>query len=442
LQRALQVLGGAIKVGDISGSIGVAIGRNIRQVINQFPSLTAEQVAQLLELRSALLGLDAEKYRLATILADKTSDFTGREHVFEAIDRFLAHNRSGYLIIEGEPGLGKSAILAEYVRRTNCIAHFNMRSQGIVRASQFLEHVCAQLIADRGLPYVALPADAARDAAFLDKLLREAMQAQPAERLVIAVDALDEADPAGQGDCSNLLCLPPVLPDGVYFIMTKRPNGIALVAQAPQETLDLMQFAARNRDDVERYLARCAERPQVQDWIGRQKEPTAAAFVRDLAELSENNFMYLRYVVPELERGRYQDLSIKELPLGLKGYYWDHWLRMGMQARPLPKLKIHIVYILSEVRQPVSTQMVFDILVHNKFEVDLLDVQDVLREWRQFLDEQPYPDGKRWSVYHASFRDFLNREDIIQAAAVTIQGINALIADYLWAGLVGDEVDA
>jgi hypothetical protein len=441
VRQALQVLGDAIEVGNISGSTGVAIGRNIRVVVNQFPNLTAGQVAQLLELRSALMGLDVEKYRLASILVDKTTGFTGREHVFQAIDDFLAKYSSGYLTIEGEPGLGKSAILAEYVRRTNCVAHFNVRSLGIVRASQFLENVCAQLIADRGLPYVALPADATQDGAFLDRLLREAMEAQPDERLVIAVDALDEADPASQGSCSNLLCLPPTLPEGVYFIMTKRPVEISLVAQAPQEPLDLMAFPAENRNDVERFLARCTERPQVQAWIQRQKEPTAAAFVKDLADLSEDNFMYLRHVVPAIERGQYQDLSIDKLPLGLEQYYFDHWTWMGMRDEVLPKLKIRIVYILSEVRQPVSARMVYDILVYNKFDVDILDVQNVLTEWRQFFDAQPTSESMRWSVYHASFRDFLNRRDIIQAAGVTIQGINELIADYLWAGLFGDEVD-
>jgi hypothetical protein len=439
VQQALQVLGDVIKVGDISGSTGVAIGRNIRQVVNQFPNLTTQQVAQLLELRSALMGLDTEKYRLASLLEDKTKDFTGREHVFEAIDTFLSSHSNGYLIIEGEPGLGKSAILAEYVRRTNCIAHFNVRGQGIVRASQFLEHVCAQIIADRGLPYVALPAESTHDGAFLEKLLREAMKAQPGERLVIAVDALDEVDLTIQGDCSNLLCLPPTLPDGVYFITTKRPNKIALVAQAPQESLDLMQFSGENRKDVERYLLRCTERPEVQTWIARQREPIATAFVKELADLSENNFMYLRCVIPEIESGHYQNLSIEKLPLGLEGYYRDHWLRMGMQTKPLPKLKIRIVYILSEVKHPVSMRMVYDILVYNKFEVDLLDVQDVLSEWRQFLDEQPTQEDARWSIYHASFRDFLNKQEIIQAAGVTIQGINELIADYLWAGLFDGE---
>jgi hypothetical protein len=37
------------------------------------------------------------------------------------------------------------------------------------------------------------------------------------------------------------------------------------------------------------------------------------------------------------------------------------------------------------------------------------------------------------------FWDFLNRKDIVQAAGVTIQDINALIANYLWEGLFGEQ---
>jgi hypothetical protein len=329
LQRAVQVLGDAIRVGNITGSTGVAIGRDIRMVINNF-NLSAGEVAQLLEGRAALVGIDAEQYKLRTLLADKTRDFAGREYVFREIDRFLDTRSSGYLVIEGEPGLGKSAILAEYVRRTGCVAHFNTRSQGIVRASQFLESVCSQLIVDCGLPYPSLPAKAAEDGRFLEKLLQEASNGlQPEERLVIAVDALDEVDLTAQAGCRNILCLPPALPNGVYLIMTKRKVNIPLVTQAPQVSLDLMQFPAENRSDVEHYLIRSAARPKVQVWIGRQKSPTVETFVNDLADLSESNFMYLRYVLPEVEEGIYQNLDIEELPIGLKGYYDDHWQRMG-----------------------------------------------------------------------------------------------------------------
>src|SRR5262245_46004334 len=103
---------------------------------------------------------------LQGLIADKTEGFVGREYVFAAIDSFLASQPSGYFVVEGDPGVGKSAILAEYVRRHGCVAHFNVRSQGVNRADQFLASVCAQVIARYELPYPALPPDATRDGAF------------------------------------------------------------------------------------------------------------------------------------------------------------------------------------------------------------------------------------------------------------------------------------
>jgi hypothetical protein len=107
---------------------------------------------------------------------------------------------------------------------------------------------------------------------------------------------------------------------------------------------------------------------------------------------------------------------------------------MGMMARPLPRPKIKIVYILAEVREPVSRDLICDFS-----DEDALTVQEVLDEWDQFLHEQQVGSQTRYSVYHASFRDFLHRKDIVQAAGVTIREINALIADDLWESLFGDE---
>jgi hypothetical protein len=38
------------------------------------------------------------------------------------------------------------------------------------------------------------------------------------------------------------------------------------------------------------------------------------------------------------------------------------------------------------------------------------DVQDVISEWRQFLNEVPGSRPVRFRVYHSSFRDFLDSE--------------------------------
>ncbi|NEO66807.1 MAG: hypothetical protein F6J98_43140 [Moorea sp. SIO4G2] len=59
------------------------------------------------------------------IINDRVKDFVGREFVFEAIDNFFSTQPKGYLTIEADPGVGKSAILAKYVQQNYCLAHFN-----------------------------------------------------------------------------------------------------------------------------------------------------------------------------------------------------------------------------------------------------------------------------------------------------------------------------
>jgi hypothetical protein len=443
LRQTLKIMRDAIQVGNISGSTGVAIGSGIRQVVNQF-NLPPEAAAALMDLRVMLgtsLGLDTSHYQMADFILERTRDFVGREHVFQRINQFINANPSGYLKIEADPGLGKSAILAEYVRRTLCLAHFNVRALGIVTAAQFLQNICAQLIAEANLPYTSLPAEATRDGAFLLKLLQEAIRKREAggARIVIAIDALDEVDLATHPAGANILFLPPTLPDGVFFIMTSRQVDVPFNVQAVQDVLDLMSFPAENKQDVETYLGRAVDRPAMRAWIDQQVRLSVASFTQTMVQLSETNFMYLRYVLPEIEKGRYKALKIDKLPKGLGGYYHSHWIHMGMTTKPLPRVKIRVVYVLCEAHQPVTRGFIAHIARDPTLQIDDLSVQEVLDEWDQFLHEQDAPEGKVYSVYHASFRDFLHRQDIVQATGESIQGINSVIADNLWEDLFGVE---
>lgn len=362
-------------------------------------------------------------------------DFVGREYVFDAIEAFLNRERNGYFIIEGDPGAGKSALLAEFVRRTGCIAHFNIRTQGVNTAVQFVESVCRQIISRFGLPYASLPADATRDGAFLSQLLNEASQQLDAgERLIVAVDALDEVELKGHPAGVNILYLPPMLPEKIYFVMTRRQVGIPFTVHTPQELYDFNQHLGETLQDVKSYIGRAADQDPLKNWLAKQSI-SEDAFVSKLAEKSEGNFMYLRYVLPEIEKGTYGDFSIEKLPTGLEGYYNDHWYRMGMIADPLPRVKLRIVYVICEARQPISAKMISDFADDDMLHVDLLDVTQVLKEWDQFLHEQESEYGKLYSVYHSSFRDFLHRQDIVEATGERIQDINAVIANQLLSDL-------
>lgn len=348
-----------------------------------------------------------------TFIADKTDGFVGREYVFEAIDRFLTSQPKGYFIIEGDPGMGKSAILAEYVRRTGCIAHFNIRSQGINRTRQFLESVSVQLVARYGLPSRSPPADAEQYGSFFTRLLEEiSAHLKPDEPLVIAVDALDEVDLIGHPSGVNLLYLPTSLPNGLYFILTQRRLvDLPFVVHTSQQFLKLSEYHTESLHDVQVYIRRAAERPQLLAWIDTQSLKIED-FVTILAEKSENNFMYLRYVLPDIERGTYRDLEIEKLPMGLEGYYEDHWRRMrGQGEEAWFKYKLPIIMALTVTKKPVPIDLIADFSEVK----ELPRIRTVLQEWAQFLhEEQVEYQGslqKRYSIYHASFHDFIAKKE-------------------------------
>lgn len=357
------------------------------------------------------------------LIQDKTEGFVGREYVFDAFQAFLEENPKGYFTIIGDPGMGKSAILAKYVQDNGCIAHFNVQLQGPNRADQFLESVCKQLIARYQLPYDPLPSNATRDGEFLGQLLDEAAQRRNGKPVVIAIDALDEVDSGSYRD-ANILYLPLYLPDGVYFIMTRRRGvEVPFTTYAPVQIFDLLEYQVDSQRDVRVYIQNRVDGSEKLRQRIDERQETTLIFTDKIVDKSENNFMYLRYVLQDIEKGFYKDLSLESFPQGLQGYYDFHWRRMGMTTNPLPDAKIKIVYILGEVKQAVSRQQICDFSGE-----DTPIVQTVLNEWEQFLHELLKDNQKRYSVYHASFRDFLHRKDILEKTGLTIPGVHLLIA--------------
>ena len=60
---------------------------------------------------------------------------------------------SGYIVIHGEPGIGKTAIVGQLVKDRALVHHFNVAPLGIRSPQAFLSNVCAQLIVRYGLDY-------------------------------------------------------------------------------------------------------------------------------------------------------------------------------------------------------------------------------------------------------------------------------------------------
>ncbi len=408
--------------------------KGCNELINAGPH-KAERLREWLEIKYAVEAAARDwRGQFRSLIEDKTKDFVGRQYVFEDIAKFLTKNPKGYFIIEGDPGIGKSAILAEYVRQTGCVVHFNVQGQ-YETAKEFLKTLCTELLNRYQLTSMTLPDDAKQYGAFLDQLLAETALNRNGKQVVIAIDALDEVDRSSHNSNDNILYLPRYLSEGIYFVMTRRRGvEIPFITDAPQQLFKLMDYENQSREDVCTYIQnRINGSESLRQRIVERGE-TEAEFIEKIAEKSENNFMYLVYVLQDIEQGLYKDLSLERFPQGLQQYYEFHWRHMGMTAKPLPVSKINTVYHLAESHQPISCQLISEYVGEQQ-----LTVQELLDEWEQFL-HKPIIEGETcYSIYHASFRDFLHRKDIVQAAGVSLKTIKKQKSDNLWEAMFGDE---
>ncbi|MEA5499854.1 AAA family ATPase [Limnoraphis robusta Tam1] len=383
-------------------------------------------------------NIEKSKYtgRFQGLIEEKIRKFVGREFVFKAFEKFIKTHDRGYFTVVGDPGEGKSTVAAKYVNdHPSCLYYFNVYTDSQNRADQFLECICQQLICEYGLEDYqpnSLPQEAKEDGNFLKNLLQKVSdKLKPHEKkVVIVIDALDEVNMSHQQNGFNILYLPRYLPKSVYFLLTRRRElETRLLFETPQEIFDFKDYTMNSREDIKKYIYLFFEdefKNSLYEWIGNQNL-NKKEFIDTLAEKSENNFMYLRYVLPEIAKGYYQNLQLENLPQGLTSYYEDHWRRMGMQDKPLPKLKIKIVYILGVLRKPVSRQLIAKFVSVK----DEIIVQEVLNEWSQFLHYSQIQGQTRYKVYHASFADFLSRKEMIEAAGIEITEIHGSITNAL-----------
>lgn len=330
---------------------------------------------------------------------DKTAGFVGRGFAFEALNQFIRESASGYFIVRGDPGIGKSALIARLADERRYVHHFNVSVEGLSSERRFLQNVCAQLIVRYGLVPRLLTFDDDNGAETFQGLLREAT-ASSDDPVVVLIDALDEADPPRPGQ--NPLRLPFSLPDGAYIVAsTRRTSQTVEVRAASLRVLELEAGSAGNMGDIRAFLKSAID-DEVSAVLTRE-HITLAEFERLLSLQSEGNFMYLRYILPAISAGAFPGLEVTELPKGLQGYYEYHWDKMrGQDPDLFVNVSQPIIATLATAHQPVSLQFIAAVTG-----LKVAQIQWTTESWNEFLHKTAHKDGARYSIYHASYRDFL-----------------------------------
>jgi hypothetical protein len=339
------------------------------------------------------------------IIQTKSHNFVGREFVFTAIDEFIHRYRQGYFTITGAPGSGKSAILAKYTTDNPHVVYYNVELEGKNRAEEFISNICTQLIeifAIDNLPVETF------NITFIHQLIQQISDVlKPQQKLIITIDGVDRIERNSQSPGTNLFYLPRYLPDGIYFLLTRRPflrEKSGLLIETPSQNLYLAEYPEETQQDIQTYIQQYLTHENIKAWLNNH-QINEQEFCTSLAAKSENNFIYVSQILSAISEGSYpESLQYNQISAGLEAYYQQHWQKM-MVATQDEEFSLAVLNVLVKQQQPISVEAIAQLI-----DADEFDVEEVLENWFEFLHQQQIAGAEYYRFYHSSFRKWLAKK--------------------------------
>jgi hypothetical protein len=264
-----------------------------------------------------LEGFAAEAAAMDAFMETRVQRYVvgSRDKAFDELEEHAAGDQPpGIMVVVGEAGSGKSAMLAKFVQDHQrkhpdqlVIPHFVGASAASTNVRQLLRRVWYELVQGTGLAggeLDAIPDDweKLRDG-FSGVLTRAGEQ----RRVVLVIDAVNQLDPANQAH--TLRWLPEELPSGVRVIVSVLPGPVFDAFDARRVKPQFSPIARLTRADATAIIDGYLER--------YRKALDADQRAALLAKKDAGNALYLLTALEELRTlGTYEEITdrIKELP--------------------------------------------------------------------------------------------------------------------------------
>jgi len=288
------------------------------QIVRIRPGTTLRQLAEILQVRPfdavwraagvVPVGEGLVDRAVARILNQRTQHFHGRDAAMSTLDAWLQTATEGTRLVLAPAGVGKSALLANWIEHRrrqgdDVVQHFFAhRAPETTEVEPVLDYLWRQLEARSGSASTPSPHQVA-------DLLGAELARPQSRRLILVLDGLDEAD--------DFKCfLPATLGTNVYVVLGVRSDGSGRIPktawrwlheQAPVEPLHL---AALDSEAMRAWLL--AERPEL---AGASVDP----WLRQLKAVSDGIPLFLRHVFDDL-RATPRDAPLPQLPASFADY--------------------------------------------------------------------------------------------------------------------------
>jgi hypothetical protein len=360
------------------------------------------------------------------------ADVVGRHFVVEHVRKLLTERDRGMLIIEAEPGKGKTALIAHLAEKVfgdyepPAVHFFYRRTAGITDPD-----VCVRSLywALREAHHIAEAEESKQQpeggSAFhrLTKLLTQHIVPRllPDRRQLILVDALDEAD--HNREAFQCLTDPPA---GVYVIATTRPvpNRTLLARGRNLEwyNLDDPELLQENLRDGGEYV----ERELASSGLPNET-------LDEIARVGGGNFLVLKHLCHHV-RGILEPVEVSEYvkrlatdgAADMMGFiYQGYWERITSRLDPDDlNLLREVAGVLVIAQAAITAEMVCDALSLRGGDWDfalrhLVEYLTVIREEEQGVIETFY------RIYHESFADFIRSRILTEEDRRRLHGLMA-----------------
>jgi WD40 repeat protein/serine/threonine protein kinase len=395
-----------------------------------------------------------EPWDFTPFLVEKIKGFVGREWLFQEIDEWRAKDSPAVLLIVGEPGIGKSAIVAALVHRNlegQVLAYHCCRTDtpATLEPASFVRSLAgmfsarlpeyAQALGCASVINSLRRADTDPESAFEAALLAPLHKIKQAKksRYFLLIDALDEslarAHPPTIFDvlCTRLDRLPPWL----GLIATTRNDPSVL---NPLRSLRVQIITAqdpKNQDDVRRFIRfRLREAPFRQKTKADRK--ILVRLEDDLLRSSAGNFLFVRTALDAIKTGQLSFDQIENLPPGLSSLYEIFFRRLFPNPVKDFGQSRKVLETIAAAREPLTREQIAA-ATHLNPEEELLGI---LSRLASFV---PASDG-RYALFHKSLFDWLTGWDhprdqpLAGAYHVNLQKGSARLADWCWAAYERD----
>jgi energy-coupling factor transporter ATP-binding protein EcfA2 len=302
-----------------------------------------------------------ERVRVPGDIAERATGFSGREWVLNDVAGWLKDGPERFLLVTGAPGCGKSTVAVwlagvgaapeavradlESVRNAWSAAHFCVAEdrRGSLDPICFVRSIADQLsarfdaFATHAIPSLGttinvhqyarenrgkivgvyinqLDLDGVNATGVFNRALRDPLnewwKQNPQLRICILVDALDEALTFGHPNIVSLLAGANDFPRGVRFLLTSRNEPkvteqfAAALKSGSARRLDLSStgLAQKNDDDIHGYVEQRAKEEAIEAQL--QATGARAKAVRDLVTQAAGNFLYIKFLLDEVGKGR------------------------------------------------------------------------------------------------------------------------------------------